>query len=237
MNRSSDPTSGFGLRGIRLFAELDAAQLDAIAGQCRWRTHDAGQTILSRHDACRDVYLLVAGRAQFTNYAANGRQVTFGILGPGESIGSSTVLDDDALRLVDVVALESTFTASLSPAAFAQLLRDAPAVALAVIRQLSAMVRHLGNRVFDLSTLGVQGRLYVELLRMAQEAGVRDNAARIERPPTHAAIASRVGTYREQVTRDLSVLARAGLLQKDGRALVVRDVEGIEARVHEMRQR
>ncbi|MEH3085166.1 MAG: Crp/Fnr family transcriptional regulator [Xylophilus ampelinus] len=236
MNSSSDKTSGFGLRGIRLFAGLDTARLDAIAGQCRWRSHDKGQTILARQDACRDVYLLVAGRVHITTYAANGRQVTFGVLGPGESIGSNTVLDDAALRLVDVVALEPTFTASLAPADFTRLLHDEPTVAFAVIRQLSAMVRRLGNRVFDMSTLGVQGRLYVEILRMAQEAGIRDNTARIERPPTHAAIASRVGTYREQVTRDLSVLARSGLLQKDGRALVVRDVEGIEARVEEMRQ-
>ncbi len=236
MTHAPDHVSALGLRGIRLLDGLAPERLDALAGRCRWRGYDKGQTILSRTDACRDVHLLVAGRVQIATYAANGRQVTYGVLEAGDSIGAATALDN-LPRFVDAVALEGTFAASLSPGDFGQLLRDESAVALAVIRQLSDMVRRLSNRVFDLSTLGVQGRLYVEILRMAQAAGVRDNTARIERPPTHADIASRVGTYREQVTRDLSVLTRAGLLEKDGRTLVVRDVEGIEARVDAMRQR
>ena len=53
--------------------------------------------------------------------------------------------------------------------------------------------------------------------------------------PKHADIASQVSTYREQVTRELSALARAGILEKDGAALVVRDVARLEKMVEDVR--
>ncbi|MFZ3121022.1 MAG: helix-turn-helix domain-containing protein, partial [Variovorax sp.] len=43
--------------------------------------------------------------------------------------------------------------------------------------------------------------------------------------PKHAALASQISTNREQVTRELNALVRQGVLQKDGRALVVADVQ------------
>ena len=61
------------------------------------------------------------------------------------------------------------------------------------------------------------------------------NAARIEPGPKHADIASQVSTYREQVTRELSALARAGILGKDGGVLVVRDVKRLEKMVEDVR--
>jgi hypothetical protein len=44
-----------------------------------------------------------------------------------------------------------------------------------------------------------------------------------------------VSTYREQVTRELSLLARRGVLGKDGRALVVLDVARLQKMVEEVK--
>ena len=65
----------------------------------------------------------------------------------------------------------------------------------------------------------------------AREAGVARNRARLDPGPKHADVASQVSTYREQVTRELSALAKAGILQKDGGALVVSDVRRLEEMV------
>ena len=42
-------------------------------------------------------------------------------------------------------------------------------------------------------------------------------------------MASQVSTYREQVTRELSALVKAGVLAKDGRALRVLDLARLQA--------
>jgi CRP-like cAMP-binding protein len=89
-------------------------------------------------------------------------------------------------------------------------------------------VRRLTDRVLDLSTLSVQRRIYDELLRLARAAGVAHNRARIDPAPKHAEMASLVSTYREQVTRELSALVKAGVLAKDGGALVVTDCERLQ---------
>jgi CRP-like cAMP-binding protein len=81
----------------------------------------------------------------------------------------------------------------------------------------------------------VQNRIHGELLRLARQAGISDNRAILDPAPRHADIASQVSTYREQVTRELSALAKTGLLHKDQRRLVVRDVRALEALVYQVR--
>jgi hypothetical protein len=89
--------------------------------------------------------------------------------------------------------------------------------------------------VIDLTTLGVQNRIHADLLRRARVAGLTGNAARIDPAPKHADIAGQVSTNREQVTRELSALAKAGILGKEDGALVVRDVARLERLVAEVR--
>jgi CRP-like cAMP-binding protein len=118
---------------------------------------------------------------------------------------------------------------------FWRLIREEPQVAERVLRRLAELVRGLSERVIDLSTLGVQNRIHAELLRLAREAGTTGNAARIDPAPKHADIASRVSTYREQVTRELSALVKAGILERGEHALVIRDLARLERLVEDVR--
>jgi CRP-like cAMP-binding protein len=169
-----------------------------------------------------------------TIYSASGRQVTFSDLEAGELVGEVAAIDGMP-RSADAVALESTLIASLSPEAFARLLREEPTVANRVLTRLAGLLRRTTERVMDLSTLGVQNRIHAELLRLARLASPRDNRAVLDPAPRHVDIAARVSTNREQVTRELSALAKSGLLQRNGRALVVSDLRALEALVNEVR--
>jgi CRP-like cAMP-binding protein len=226
--------SALGLRGVPLLEGLSSASLEALARECAWRNFAAGQQIISREAKDRDVYVVVSGRARVTTYSAAGRQVTFRDLGAGEFFGDIAAIDGEP-RSADVLALESTLVASMASAVFWRLLREEPGVAGRVLRRLASLVRRLSERVIDLSTLGVQNRIHAELLRRAREAGVAGNTARIAPAPRHADIASQVSTYREQVTRELSALAKAGVLGKDDGALIIRDVARLERLVEEVR--
>jgi len=228
------PPSSIGLRKIGLMQELVPERLDALARECAWRNFKAGQRIVSRASADRDIYFIVSGKVRVTTYSASGRQVTFRDFGPGEHFGEVAAIDGMG-RSADVVGLEAGLLASLAPAALRRLLRDEPIVAERLLRDLAGMVRRLSDRLIDLSTLGVHHRLHVELLRLAHEAGIQDNRARLDPAPKHADLASQVSTYREQVTRELSSLARARIVAKDGRALVVLDVARLEKMVEQTR--
>ena len=226
--------SSLGLRSIELLQGLAPEKLDVLARQCVWRNYEAGKRIISRNAADRDVHFLVAGRVRITTYSLGGRQVTFRDIDAGEMLGEVAALDERP-RSADVIALEPSLVAALAPAAFRKLLADEPELGHRVMTRLACLVRSLSERVIDLSTLGVQNRIHAELLRLAREAGVARNRARLDPGPKHADIASQVSTYREQVTRELSALAKAGLLEKNGSALVVCDVARLEEMVAEVR--
>ena len=233
MSRNVQPSS-LGLRDIEFLEGLASEKLDALARQCVWRNYEAGKRIISRNADDRDVYLLVSGRVRITTYSQGGRQVTFRDISAGDIFGEVAALDEKP-RSADVIALDNALLASMAPPVFRRLLADEPLIGGRVMTRLAALVRSLSDRVIDLSTLGVQNRIHAELLRLARAAGVERNRARLEPGPKHADIASQVSTYREQVTRELSALARAGILEKDGAALVVRDVARLEKMVEDVR--
>jgi CRP-like cAMP-binding protein len=226
--------SSLGLRRVALLEGLPPERLDLLARECAWRAYSPDQQIISRESDDRDFYLIVSGRVRVTTYSAGGRQVTFRDLDAGDCFGEVAAVDG-APRSADVFALESALLASMTPAAFWRLLRAEPLVAERVLLRLVGLVRGLSERVIDLSTLGVQNRIHAELLRLAREAGVSGNAARIDPAPKHADLASRVSTYREQVTRELSALVRLGILERGEQALVIRDVAALERLVEEVR--
>jgi CRP-like cAMP-binding protein len=233
MPKPATSPSALGLRAIALLKGCSPERLEALARECAWRNFGAEQRLISRADPNRDLYFIVSGRVRVTTFSATGRQVTFRDYGAGEHFGEVAAIDGLA-RSADVIGLEPGLLASLPPATLHRLLREEPALAERLLRDFAGLVRRLSDRVIDLSTLGVHQRLYAEVLRLAREAGVKANRARIDPAPKHADLASQVSTYREQVTRELSVLARRGVLGKEGRALVVLDVARLQKMVEEV---
>jgi CRP-like cAMP-binding protein len=227
--------SALGLRAVRLLADVPAAGLEELAQQCRWRRFPTGQRVISREAQDHDVYLIVGGKVRITAFSGAGRQVTYRDFAAGEWFGDLAAIDGRS-RSADVDALEDTLLASMSPTVFRRLLHEHPAVCDRVLARLVSLVRDLTERVFDFSTLGVQNRVHAELLRLAKQAGVQGNVARIDPAPKHSDIAGKVSTYREQVTRELSTMAKQGLVERAHGALVIPDVARLERIVAEVRR-
>lgn len=226
--------SSLALRHIALLEGLSQERLDDLAQRCVWQSIPAATSLLFRSEEKSDVYFLVSGQLRVTTYAPNGRQVTFRDSNEGEYFGDLSAIDGKP-RSADVVTLKPSVVASLDRVAFLALLREEPIIAERVMRGLVKLVRQLSERVIDLSTMGVQNRVHAEILRLAQAAGIADNQARLEPAPTHAELASQVSTNREQVTRELNVLRREGVLARDGKALLVVDARRLAALVAAVR--
>ncbi len=212
------------LSTIEPFRDLPAADLDAMAQRCRWRRYGAGQQVVGHQEESRDVFFVVSGRVRVTLISVSGKEVTFRDLNAGEMFGELAAIDGQP-RSANVIALTDTLIASLSGEAFWQVLREQPEVAAVTLKRLVANVRDLSERVFEFSTLTVNNRIQAELLRLAL-AHLQDDAERagIAPAPTHAENANRVSTHREAVTRELSRLAQAGVVERRSGKLLVLDV-------------
>lgn len=212
--------SSLALRQISLFDGLDNDCLDRIANACEWPHIDAKKPVFTRASSGSDVFFLLTGRVRITTYSANGREVSFRDYRVGEHFGDLSAIDG-RMRSADVVALESSQLACLTAEKFKQLITHEPLVAQRMLQHLAGLVRQLTDRVLELSTLSVQTRLHVELLRLAHESGVLpDGSARIEPAPPHSTLASKISTNREQITREISSLAKSGQLRKEGQRIL-----------------
>jgi CRP-like cAMP-binding protein len=221
------------LSGIALFRSTPGTVVSALAKRCRWQRYTAHQLIVGHQDQTRDVFFIVHGRVRVTTCSVTGEEVAFRDLDAGETFGELSAIDGKP-RSANVVALEETLVAAMPAGAFWDVLTTYPTVAAATLRHLSHLVRALSERVYEFSTLAVRNRIHAELLRLAQANLRNGNRAVIEPGPTHAALASRISTHREAVTRELNNLARDGLLERKGRTLVIHDVDRLARLVHEV---
>lgn len=131
-------------------------------------------------------------------------------------------------RSANVEAMEACLIAVMPTSVFRSLMEGYPCVMCAVTRLLAATVRSLSERLFELSTLGIQNRVHAEILHLARESGVNNGRATISPAPKHVEIAARVSANREQVAKELSAMARQGLVKKADRALVIPDIARLE---------
>ena len=215
------------LGNIRLLASLPAAELAALEQRCRWRRYHAGEQILDRDSATRDVLFISQGRIRVVNYAASGREIAFAVVEAGGHVGELSAIDGEG-RSAAVVAVTDCLVGSLSAEAFNALLERHAVVAVALLRHLSRIIRIGDERIAELSVLGAVPRVYRELLRLARPDPVDPNAWRIAELPTQQDIASRVGATRETVARALGQILSAGVVQRRGRILLIRDREMLE---------
>ena len=176
--------------------------------------------------------VVATGRVLITTYEESGREVAFQVMGPGDCFGAVAILlGPDYDESVEAVTMQPSLVAQLETESFLAMLREDPAFAMALLQNMAHAVRRFSQRIVELSTLTVRGRLHAALLRMAHRVGVQANQARLEPSPRHQVLANYIGTNREQVTRELSWLQRQGLAAKDGKALLLLDIVRLQALV------
>lgn len=225
--------SGYALERIGIFRDLDSREIERLTQRVNWRNYKTGQQIIGHQDASTDVYFMVSGTVRVTLFSSAGKEVAFRDIHAGECFGEFAAIDG-APRSANVIALTDVMIGSVSAETFRAILEEYPAVSMAMLTTLTGMVRSLSERIFEFSTLAVKNRIHSELLRLARESERDGNAARISPAPTHADIASRISTHREAVTRELNDLTKSGLLKRDGRTLIISDVEELERLVHDV---
>lgn len=228
------PEKDKSLAGVALFHDVDDAIVRAFEKHCGWRAYAPHDQIIDRQSDSRDVFFIVKGRVRVVNYSISGREISFDDLDEGSIFGELAALDGEP-RSANVVALEDTIVATLSPRSFQEFLLEYPIVGLALMRRLARVIRISVDRIMDLSTLGANNRVHAEILRLAKASARNEQTAVIEPVPTHGDIASRVSTARETVARVFGDLAKKGIVERKDGVLEVKDLPRLKAMVEQFR--
>jgi len=211
--------NGLRLRGLSDF-EAPATLAAALVAASRFVRARKGQILLEHGMPTGDVYLVSSGRVRVELLAVEGREVVMRDLAAGQFFGEIAAIDSGR-RSASIMALERTELLVVPAAAFREAVASSAEAATWFFGHLTALVRNLTDRVFEVSALNVQARIHCQLVRMAAAAGVAENRSVIDPLPTHEELAALVGTHREAVTRELSWLSRSGLIVQQRRRLEI----------------
>lgn len=205
---------------------LPAALAARLWAEASTLTAPAGKTLVALGARSTSVYIVLEGRVQVTLFSLGGREVILRDLGEGEMFGELAAIDDQP-RSASIVALSDCQLASIPGEAFRRAITELPDGAMWLARRLTAQVRDLTERVFELNALRVRSRLHCELLRLCGTAADGRERITLEPTPTHAELASRVGTHREAVTREIGLLVEQGIVQQERRRMTVVDLPAL----------
>jgi CRP/FNR family transcriptional regulator len=101
-----------------------------------------------------------------------------------------------------------------------------------VLAFVGKRLRGLVNIIEELSFATIRQRLISMLARLAQSDGRRTAVGlEVQLPGSHQELANQLGTVRELISRNLTRLQAEGLIEVDGRRIVVKDLKGLSAQL------
>jgi CRP-like cAMP-binding protein len=219
------------LRRLPLFTDLSEEQLNGVAAQAALRHYEPPQTIFAEGDACQELFIVKEGSVRIFKTAANGREQLLSIERAGSSLSEIPVFDNDCYP-VSAEAVTQTVLIRLDAAAFRGICLQQPDVALKVIKVLAHRLRRMGSLVEDLSFTTVRGRLITHLLQLAQSKS-RESSSAIEftLSENNEELASRLGTVRELISRNMGRLHNEGLIHIQRRKVAVPNLKALQAEI------
>jgi CRP-like cAMP-binding protein len=212
---------------IDLLTDVEPAVAARYSARITRASYEPGALLLDFDDLSTDVFFIETGSVRVMVRNAGGREVILGDLGAGAMFGEMAAIDASP-RSANIAALHRSTVARMSGELFREMATHVPAVALKVMRVLTARVRVGNEKLLELATLPLSARLHAELLREARpRAGTGEMV--ISPPPAQHVLAARVGGRREAVSREMAGMIRAGQLRRTPAALVITAPDALRA--------
>jgi CRP-like cAMP-binding protein len=204
-----------------LFSVLAPAEQEAVLSRAAVRRVARHGAILRRGDAGTGAFVIVSGRIRIALTSEEGREVTLGVLGPGETVGEMSILDGQDVS-ADAVAMEDCILLFVDRNQFLRILRGNPELCIRVIAMLSGRLRAANTTLEGLALLDLPARLGRLLLRLARDFGSETpEGTRIELGLSQHDLGSLIGASREKVNRQLREWEDAGVIMKRAGRLIL----------------
>lgn len=227
MTMTSIPLTSY-LLGLPLFDGLDGAALERItAGVSELNAH-RGTLIFRRGDACRNLYIVIAGQVKLALQAAQGSEKIVKLVGPGGTFGEAAILLDRAY-LFTASTLADTRLVLVSKATVLAELERTPRFTRAMVGSLCHQLQYLMGALEDCMLRSGTERVMGYLLNRVPPEASHGNAV-VTLPTKKGIIASQLNLTHEHFSRILRELFTEGLIEVDGRDVHIASVSQLRAR-------
>jgi CRP/FNR family cyclic AMP-dependent transcriptional regulator len=213
------------LATVPLFGGLDRNELQQFAELSREKTFPKGSVILFENDPGDSLYVIRSGRCKVVLIGEDGREVILGVLGESDHFGELSLIDE-LPRSAHVIAMDDSTLIVLRREDFRRRVDASPAVAWALLVEMSRRLRRADEMIGGLVLLDVPGRIARLLLDFANETG----GDSIEKALTHQTIAQMIGASRETVSRSMKDFQDANWIKVERRRIELANRSALEQR-------
>jgi CRP-like cAMP-binding protein len=217
------------LRHCDVLAEIPNDALAALLPGTTLGNYRPRQVIYLPGDRAQGVHFLASGRIKISKVTRDGKELTLAYRSEGDFFGEPCLLDGGP-REEMAEAMDASTTVEITRELLDNLLKTDGTAAYKFARALIARRKDLETRVEQLIFKDVGAKLAELLLNLGHEHGISDERGLIVGLKiTHQEMANLIGSTRETVSLTLSQFKRKGLIQTDGRRVILSDPEGLRA--------
>ncbi|HEY2887556.1 MAG TPA: Crp/Fnr family transcriptional regulator [Candidatus Limnocylindrales bacterium] len=225
------------LAALRLFEEIDRADLTVLSVAMGLRRYRAGEVIFHQGDPGDALHVIVSGAVKRILPSTNGDEAILATLRRQAFFGELALLDNGS-QSTTAVALEPTETVSVPRATFMELIATHACARAVLLATLATELRRLTSRVEALYFLDVPGRVADVLVGLSLEHGrpleaaesTPAGAVRIDGRLTQGDLAAMVNSSRQSVNQALAELGGEGIVRFERDGIVILSPDRLAAR-------
>jgi CRP/FNR family transcriptional regulator, nitrogen oxide reductase regulator len=211
------------VQGFDLLEGLQPTEIDEMLALATSRRYPLGEIVFEQGSDAAHFFLLLHGRLRVTQVTAEGQQVVVRMVNPGDLFGIAR-----ALRRKDYPATATAAADSIAlvwpMSAWDGLVAAHPALAVNAMRTIGSRLQEAQTRMRELATEAVERRVAHAVLRLANQAGKREEGGvRIDFPLSKQDIAEMTGTTLHTVSRIFTAWEAEGLIEGGRQKLKVCD--------------
>ncbi len=213
---------------ISVFRGVRPQDLKKIEVMAQERTFEKGDPLFLEGDAPDNVWFILDGEVKVFKEYASGKSAIIGIYGKGEVVAMVAVIDGKSYPASCQAVMKGS-AAVLRRQDALNVITTNPVIALEVMKDLSGKLRAVTAQLGSMSVQSVIRRLSTFLLRLAAQMGVEDGrGTHVDLFLTRKELAECIGTSFEVAVRCLGKLKEEGVLEVEGKRLVIFDMEKLE---------
>ena len=207
---------------------VSASAVKEFATQGTIRQYRRGTYLFYQGDPSEHVLFLWQGRIEVSSVSVTGHRQLLTTLDRPQFFGELGVLSEQR-RSATALALEECTVWLIDGQRFLSFLAKHFEASRALLLSLARQIQAHESFVEDLLFLDLKGRVAKRLLQLVTPSldELPADGTTLPSVVTHADLASLCGGSRENVTRILSEFQRRGLVDRDGRRYVLKDVSGL----------
>jgi len=211
------------VEGFDVFDGLAPEEIDDVLAEATSKRFPAGEIVFEQGSAAAHFFLLLHGRLRATQVTTEGQQIVVRMVNPGDLCGIAV-----ALRRPDYPATATAVADSIvliwPTAAWPRFMQNHPTLAMNAMRTIGGRLQEAQTRMRELATEAVERRVAHAVLRLANQAGRRENGGvRIDFPVSKQDVAEMTGTTLHTVSRIFTAWEAGGLIEGGRQKLKVCD--------------